>query len=579
MQGRGPPPATPSAPSGRSPRTHSRGDAGGSAHTRWRPGTESPRCGVHHRHGRTRRRTAPPSPHLEAPHQDACGAGGSGTPLPCPLSAHPGAAVHPPRPPSKPVAARTRAQHCLSMCYAWGLGKAEHTVTTPVPLATCPRATAPPPAQRCRASPHGAQPSRQSHPTTPCRGTAPPQGPERARSMGCRRSRATPDGHRGCLRDASRTHRFPQCSLTAHCGVPPGARATCQRGPGHGGDAPAVRPGHASNPGGHARTRHPPPPEGGGSDGRVGRPLPHACSVHLSDCLHRLPEATAPPARRRCSTLWHCPLTNTEGSALSRWRPASPALLPALRRCTHTSHRDTGEGRTHVHKQRPLPEEDHRSSPIPRTSLRRHGPAAPATRGRTPRALAARAPPGGDACSSTALRRPEGTEPRAGRDRGQPTTPGRPGEHLLPRPGEAGSGQHRMQCLRTMPPPSSAGAPSRSPLPAERGRPCPTATPLSRTARTGGQGTRVPAPAPGAVYVSYVSHTCVCPLPALTHSLDPRPPWPPISALRQAPPAPRHALTPGEGPPGRAPAATPCGYGGSGAPGGPFPSAGRQVTV
>ena len=94
---------------------------------------------------------------------------------------------------------------------------------------------------------------------------------------------------------------------------------------------------------------------------------------------------------------------------------------------------------------------------------------------------------------------------------------------------------------------------------------------LAQNGQDGGQGTRVPAPAPDTVYVLYVYHAPVCPLPALTHSLDPRPPWPPTSALRQAPPAPRHALMPGEGPPGRAPAATPCGYGGSGALGGPSP--------
>ena len=187
------------------------------------------------------------------------------------------------------------------------------------------------------------------------------------------------------------------------------------------------------------------------------------------------------------------------------------------------------------------------------------------------RGPAARAPPGGDACSSTAPRYPEGTEPCAGRHRGRPATPGRSGEHLPPSPGEAGSGQHRMRRLHAWPPPSSAGAPSCAALPAVGRRPCPTATPSPRTARTGGQGTRAPTPAPGAVYVSYVYHAPVCPLPALTHSLDPRPPWPPIGAPHQAPPAPRHALKPGEGPPGRAPTATPCGYGGSGAPGGPSP--------
>lgn len=116
----------------------------------------------------------------------------------------------------------------------------------------------------------------------------------------------------------------------------------------------------------------------------MGRPAPPSCvQATPGACPHCSARPTAPPSRGRCSTLRHCPLTNTEGSALSRWRPASPALLPALRRCTHTSHRDTGEGRTHVHKQRPLPEEDHRSLSAPCASLQRHGPAAPAARGRT----------------------------------------------------------------------------------------------------------------------------------------------------------------------------------------------------
>ena len=226
-----------------------------------------------------------------------------------------------------------------------------------------------------------------------------------------------------------------------------------------------------------------------------------------------------------------------------------------------------------------MPEEDHRPLPAPHASQRRHGSAAPAARGRTPRDPAARAPPGGGACSSTAPRRPEGSGPCVGRDRGQTTTPGRPGEHLLPRPGEAGSGRHRTQRLCTWPPPSSAGAPPRSPLPAERGRPCPTATPPSRTARTVGQGTRVPTPAPRGSYVLYVYHAPVCPLPALTHSLDPRPPWPPTSALRQAPPAPRHALTPGEAPLAAPPPQHPAGTGARAPRAGPHPSAGRMVTA
>ena len=59
---------------------------------------------------------------------------------------------------------------------------------------------------------------------------------------------------------------------------------------------------------------------------------------------------------------------------------------PALRRRTRAPHRDTREGRTHAHGRRPLLEEDHRPPPALRAPLQRHGPAAPAARGRTPEA-------------------------------------------------------------------------------------------------------------------------------------------------------------------------------------------------
>ena len=470
--------------------------------TRWRPGTGSSRWGVHHQDGRTRRRTAPPGSYTGPSLSDAGDTCISGTPLPCPPSAHPGAAVHPPCQPGEAVTAYTRALHGLSMCYAWGLGKVEHTITRPALHVTRPRAMAPPPAQRRRAPPlWRATPeagityySVQRDRTAPGTGGGPEHGSPTQPGHPGRPPRLPPR--------CPPTHRVPQCSLTARYGVSPGAHATCQREPGTGTTRLLYGPVHASNPGSHARTRHP-PPEGGGSDGRVGRPLSHACSVHLSDCPHCSPRPTVPPSRGRCSTLRHRPLTSAEGSALSRWRLASPTLLPVLRRCTHTFHRDTGEGRTHAHNGGPCRRRTTvpRPSPAPPCSATDRQPQRPEggpTRPRDPRTTRWRRVH----LDCTAPSRGHGA--LRGEALGATGRTRLPGEHLLPRPGEAGSGWHRMQCLCTWPAPSSAGAPPCAPLPAGGHRPCLTATPPSRTARTGGQGMRVPAPTPEGSYVLYV---------------------------------------------------------------------------
>ena len=217
--------------------------------TRWHPSTESPCCGVHHQDGRPRRRAASPGSYTGAPHMDACGAGSSGTPLPCLPSAHPGAAVHPPRPPNEPVAAHTRALHGLSMCCARGLGKAEHTVTTPVPLATCPSATAPPPAQGRRAPPPWCATSEAGITYLPARRarTAPGTG------EGPEHGSPTQPGHPG------RPPRLPpRCPpYTPDSAVQPDRPLRCPpwcardlpEGTGHGGNTPTVRAGARVEPG------------------------------------------------------------------------------------------------------------------------------------------------------------------------------------------------------------------------------------------------------------------------------------------------------------------------------------------
>ena len=208
---------------------------------RWHPSTESPCCGVHHQDGRTRRRTAPPGSYAGPSLSDAGDTCISGTPLPCPPSAHPGAAVHPPCQPGEAVTAYTRALHGLSMCCAWGLGKAEHTITRPALHVICPRAMAPPPAQRrrapplWRATPEAVPPyySVQRDRTAPGTGGGPEHGSP------------TKPGHPG------RPPRLPpRCPpYTPGSAVQPDRPLRClpwcardlPEGTGHGGDAPAVR--------------------------------------------------------------------------------------------------------------------------------------------------------------------------------------------------------------------------------------------------------------------------------------------------------------------------------------------------
>ena len=394
--------------------------------------------------------------------------------------------------------------------------------------------------------------------------------------MARRRSPATPDGRRGRLRDAP-LRTGPRSAARPPAAVSPLVRARPAR-ENRGSGQYAYCTGRCTR-----RTRA----------AALGHGTPHRREKVVTDGLDQ-----PPPLRAACTsatartasqgqllpstgTLQRAPALPTDKCRGPRPPPPTPRLSapPVSAPKTHPrAHRDTREGRTHVRGRRPMPEEDHRPPPASRASQRRHEPAAPAARGTPPEA------------PRPALHPAEASAPRLhpAVQRAQTLRGEAPGadDHTRlarrappPSPGEAGSGRRCMRRLCTMPPPSSAGAPSCAALPAVGRRPCPTVTPPSRAARTGGQGTRAPTPAPGAVYVSYVCHAPVCPLPALTHSLDPRPPWPPTSALRQAPPAPRHALKPGEGPPGRAPAATPCGYGGSGAPGGPFPSTGRLAAL
>ena len=81
-----------------------------------------------------------------------------------------------------------------------------------------------------------------------------------------------------------------------------------------------------------------------------------------------------------------------------------------------------------------------------------------------------------------------------------------------PKPGEAGDRRRHTHRPYTWAPLSSTGAPACAPLPAERGRPCPTATPLSRTARTGARARGSPH-GPPAGSMRCMSPRLVCPLP------------------------------------------------------------------
>ena len=135
-------------------------------------------------------------------------------------------------------------------------------------------------------------------------------------------------------------------------------------------------------------------------------------------------------------------------------------------------------------------------------------------------------------------------------------------------PWPEGSAAARGQCDQrsTVPPPCP-----RPWLPGAGGDARPRHPPLKRwgqAARARGSPHRPPA---SPMYC--MSIRLVCPPPTDPQSDQPRrPSWPTIGATRLAPLAPRHALMPGKGPSGRAPTTTSCGCGGSGAPGGPFPS-------
>ena len=231
MLGRGPLPATPSAPSRGSPRRHKRGDTGGSMHIYWHAGTGSPRCGTHHP-GRRCPVSLHPLAHAQRHHYQVQGTLTAVWRLlrvrpACTLMMRRIHLVHrtdrwpPALRPARPARAlrlgtgRYRAYYD-DACPACGLPQ---SVDTPSSV------EAPGPSPPC------ARPPRQPSSTPLRRDAAPPQDQSWTRNTSRQCTPAAPNGHQGRLRDAPHTYRSPQRSLTARCGVPPGTHATCQRGP------------------------------------------------------------------------------------------------------------------------------------------------------------------------------------------------------------------------------------------------------------------------------------------------------------------------------------------------------------
>ncbi|ESU45217.1 Reverse transcriptase [Giardia duodenalis] len=197
----------------------------------------------------------------------------------------------------------------------------------------CPRATAPPPAQGRRAPPPWRATSEAGITYLPAR---------RDRNMARQRSRATeaasamPPYTPG---SAVQPDRPLRCSPWCARDLPEGTGARERR----------------------ARTRHP-PPEGGGSDGRVGRPLPLRAPQRLpapparGDCspsTGTLQRSPAPPTDKRRG---QCPPSPTPRLSAPKTHPRVP---PRYRRGPHARA-----------QQRPLPEEDHRPPPALQASQR-----------------------------------------------------------------------------------------------------------------------------------------------------------------------------------------------------------------
>ena len=392
--------------------------------------------------------------------------------------------------------------------------------------------------------------------------------------MGRQRSRATLDGHRGCLRDA----------------------------PLHTGLCSAARPPAAVSP--LVRTR---PARGNRARGQY--------AYCTSRCTRRTRAATpghGTPHRREEAA--------TDGSA-------EPSLMRAA--CTSATARTAHQGRLLPHHGDAAARSGtaHRQAPRAAPSLAGAPPLQPSclrsedaptrptatparaartctNRGPCRRRTTAPCPPPAPPCSATDRQpqqpgggpmRPRG--PRTARQRRvhcdcaslsrghgalRGEAPGADGHARLARrapPSQARRGRQRPAphavpvCLATT---LLRWRPASLPSPCRGTPPVPDRdTPLQngRDGRPGHAG-----PHPG-------TWRCVCivcyslvyvPSELTRRRPDPRPPWPPTSALRQAPPAPRHALMPGEAPLAAPPPQRPAGTGARAPWAGPSPPPGGR---